>query len=209
MPPRGPPQAGCAAVFEFRMHYIQNSGNRIINGDCLAVLPQLASGSVDFVLTDPPYLVNYRDRQGRSLAGDSDGQWLKPAFAQIFRVLKAGRYCVSFYGWNKVDQFFAAWRAAGFTPVGHLVWVKHYASSRGLLATYQHEQAYLLAKGTGAVPRLQLPDVLDWQYTGNRFHPTQKPVGRLSPSSRLSPSPARSYSTPSAVAAARCWPPRF
>jgi site-specific DNA-methyltransferase (adenine-specific) len=162
------------------MHYIQNSGNRIINGDCLAVLPQLASGSVDFVLTDPPYLVNYRDRSGRSLAGDVASQWLKPAFAQIYRVLRPGRYCVSFYGWNKVDQFFAAWRSAGFTPVGHLVWVKHYASSRGLLA-YQHEQAYLLAKGTAAVPRLQLPDVLDWQYTGNRFHPTQKPVRSLKP----------------------------
>jgi DNA modification methylase len=75
----------------------QNSGNRIINGDCLAVLPQLQEGSVDFVLTDPPYLVNYRDRQGRRLAGDTGGQWLEPAFAQIYRVLKAGRYCVSFY----------------------------------------------------------------------------------------------------------------
>lgn len=74
----------------------QNSGNRIINGDCLAVLPQLQEGSVDFVLTDPPYLVDYHDRQGRSLAGDNDGQWLKPAFAQIYRVLKAGRFCVSF-----------------------------------------------------------------------------------------------------------------
>ena len=163
------------------MYYIQNSGNRIINGDCLAVLPQLPDGSVDFVLTDPPYLVSYRDRSGRSLAGDNDGQWLKPAFAQIFRVLKIGRFCVSFYGWNKVDQFFAAWRAAGFTPVGHLVWVKRYASSKGLLA-YQHEQAYLLAKGnSGARPSNPLPDVLDWHYTGNPFHPTQKPVRSLKP----------------------------
>jgi adenine-specific DNA-methyltransferase len=180
MPPRGSSKS-CAAVFEFRMHYIQNSCNRIINGDCLAVLPQLADGSVDFVLTDPPYLVNYHDRQGRSLAGDDSSQWLKPAFAQIFRVLKPGRYCVSFYGWNKVDQFFAAWRAAGFRPVGHLVWVKDYASSKGLLA-YQHESAYLLAKGnSGARPDSPLPDVLDWQYTGNRFHPTQKPVRSLKP----------------------------
>jgi site-specific DNA-methyltransferase (adenine-specific) len=163
------------------MHYIQNSGNRIINGDCLAVLPQLPGGSVDFVLTDPPYLVSYRDRSGRSLAGDSDGKWLRPAFVQIFRVLKPGRFCVSFYGWNKVDQFFAAWRAAGFTPVGHLVWVKDYTSSKGLLA-YQHESAYLLAKGnSGARPDSPLPDVLDWQYTGNRFHPTQKPVRSLKP----------------------------
>jgi hypothetical protein len=100
------------------MHYIQPTGNLIINGDCLTALPQLADGSVDFVFTDPPYLVNYRDRQGRSLAGDNSSQWLKPAFADIYRVLKAGRYCVSFYGWSKADQFLAAWRTAGFYPAG-------------------------------------------------------------------------------------------
>jgi site-specific DNA-methyltransferase (adenine-specific) len=27
--------------------------------------------SVDFILTDPPYLVNYRDRTGRSVANDA------------------------------------------------------------------------------------------------------------------------------------------
>jgi site-specific DNA-methyltransferase (adenine-specific) len=180
MPPRGP--TDCAAVFEFRMHYIQPTGNLIINGNCLTALPQLADGSVDFVFTDPPYLVNYRDRQGRSLAGDVDGDWLKPAFAEIYRVLKAGRYCVSFYGWGDVDQFFGAWKEAGFRPIGHLVWVKQYASSKGLLA-YQHEAAYLLAKGNSGGPRPSspLPDVLAWHNTGNRFHPTQKPVPSLKP----------------------------
>ena len=162
---------------------MHNSGfiNRVIQGDCLAVLPQLPAASVDLVLTDPPYLVSYRDRSGRSLANDSDGAWLKPAFAEVFRVLKPGRFCVSFYGWQKADEFLAAWRAAGFHPVGHVVWVKSYNSSRrGLLAS-QHEQAYVLAKGRAVVPAFQLPDVLDWQYTGNRFHPTQKPVRSLKP----------------------------
>jgi len=160
------------------MPYISEFSNRVINADCLAVLPQLPEGSVDFVLTDPPYLVSYRDRRGRGIAGDVDGRWLKPAFAEVFRVLKSGRFCVSFYGWNKVDEFLAAWRAAGFHPVGHLVWVKSYASKRGMLAS-QHEQAYLLAKGQPGRPAHPLSDVLDWQYTGNRLHPTQKPVRSL------------------------------
>jgi adenine-specific DNA-methyltransferase len=133
------------------MQNIANFGNQVINADCLAALPQLPAASIDFVLTDPPYLVNYRDRTGRSLAGDGRGQWLKPAFAEIYRVLKPGRFCVSFYGWNRADQFIGAWKAAGFRLVGHLVWTKSYASSRGVLA-YQHEQAYLLAKGNPRRP---------------------------------------------------------
>jgi adenine-specific DNA-methyltransferase len=172
------PPHGRLAVRRFRNFYMystENFGNRIINGDCLNVLPQLADSSVDFVLTDPPYLVDYHSRDERSIAGDASGHWLKPAFAQLYRVLKSGGYCVSFYGWNKADQFFAAWKEAGFTPAGHLVWVKSYASSRGVLA-HQHEQAYLLAKGRSQRPQWPLPDVLRWQYTGNTLHPTQKPV---------------------------------
>jgi adenine-specific DNA-methyltransferase len=171
------PNKGCAA---FLMHDISEFVGQIINGDCLSVLPKLPDGSIDFVLTDPPYLVDYYDRSGRSIAGDSIGDWLTPAFKQLYRVLKPGSLCISFYGWNRVDQFFAAWRAAGFTPVGHLVWPKSYSSGRGLLA-YSHEQAYLLAKGNPRRPALPLPDVQQWYYTGNRLHPTQKGVRSLTP----------------------------
>ena len=45
--------------------------NTIIRGDSLAVLPQLPALCADLVLTDPPYVVGYRDRSGRSIAGDT------------------------------------------------------------------------------------------------------------------------------------------
>jgi site-specific DNA-methyltransferase (adenine-specific) len=77
--------------------------NTVLLGDCRAVLAPLPGEAVDFCLTDPPYLVNYRDRSGRSLAGDRVGDWLAPAFAEVFRLLKPNAVCVSFYGWTKVD----------------------------------------------------------------------------------------------------------
>jgi adenine-specific DNA-methyltransferase len=74
-----------------------------------------------------------------------------------------------------VDTFFAAWKAAGFRPVGHLVFVKRYASKERYVA-YTHESAYLLAKGHPAKPHMILRDVLEWNYTGNERHPTEKPL---------------------------------
>jgi adenine-specific DNA-methyltransferase len=98
----------------------------------------------------------------------------------LYRVLKDKRFLVSFYSWNKVDYFFLAWKQTGFRPVGHLVWVKRYHSSERFLR-YAHEQAYLLAKGEPEKPQAALRDVLDWTYTGDKLHPTQKPVTAMLP----------------------------
>jgi adenine-specific DNA-methyltransferase len=154
--------------------------NRIIPGDCVEVMAQMPAGSVDCCITDPPYMVGYTSRDGRSIANDKTDEWLMPAFAQMYRVLKYNSFLVSFYGWNTVDKFFAAWKAAGFHPVGHLVWVKPYQSNTGFVR-YSHEQAYLLTKGVPDTPSVLLRDTLDWQYTGNTRHATEKPVLAMVP----------------------------
>jgi site-specific DNA-methyltransferase (adenine-specific) len=154
--------------------------NTIVHGDCIEVMRQMPDQSVDFILSDPPYLVNYRDRTGRSIQNDKNDDWLKPSMWEAYRVLTQDRLAVMFYGWQAVDKFFAAWREAGFYPVGHIVFRKQYASSRRLVR-YQHEQAYLLAKGRPPLPKHPIADVIDVEYTGNKLHPTQKPVSALAP----------------------------
>jgi adenine-specific DNA-methyltransferase len=46
---------------------------------------------------------------------------------------------------------------------------------------YQHEQAYLLVKGEPPPPAQPIPDVIEFPYTGNKLHPTQKPLAALKP----------------------------
>lgn len=154
--------------------------NRILQGDCTQLLKTFPDNSVDFVLTDPPYFVRYKDRSGRTIANDRDPDSVLGAFSDLHRALKPDSFCVSFYGWNRVDAFFRAWKQAGFTPVGHIVWQKNYASSTGFLR-YCHEQAYVLAKGRPAKPARPLDDVQPWEYTGNTMHPTEKAVSILNP----------------------------
>lgn len=156
------------------------SRNVLLHGDCRDKLASIADNSVDFVLTDPPYLVNYRDRAGRHIANDNDPRWMRPAFREIYRVIKPNSLMVCCYGWNAVDTFMAAWRAAGFRPVGHIVFAKRYASSQRFFG-HQHEQAYLLAKGRPPYPAKPVPDVMPFPYTGNRLHPTEKPLDILRP----------------------------
>ena len=158
----------------------EQQANTVLQGDCVNVMRQFRSGSVDFVLTDPPYLAHYRSRDGRTVANDNDAAWLKPAFAEIIRVLCRDSFCVSFYGWHQADKFIAAWREAGFLLAGHLTFTKRYPSTERFLR-YHHENAYLLAKGNPPRPSQRIPDVLEWQYSGNKLHPTQKPLCVLTP----------------------------
>ena len=157
------------------MKPIEKFTNRILLGDCIQVMGQMPMESVDCILTDPPYVCRFQSRDGRTVVNDDRDDWLIPAFTQMYRVLKPDRFVVSFYGWHKVDAFFAAWKSAGFRPVGHLVFAKRYASKERYVA-YTHESAYLLAKGNPAKPHMMLRDVLGWEYTGNERHPTEKPL---------------------------------
>ncbi len=53
--------------------------NRILHGDCIQLMRQLPGRSVDFILTDPPYLVNYFDRSGRTVQNDNNADcWSLP-----------------------------------------------------------------------------------------------------------------------------------
>jgi DNA modification methylase len=111
---------------------------------CIEVLKRLPRASIDLILTDPPYVVRYQDRGGRKIANDDNTHWIRPAFTELYRVLKPDRYCLSFYGWGRAGRFLWAWRECGFHPVGHFVFIKSYAS-RTSHTRMHHEQAYLLA----------------------------------------------------------------
>lgn len=154
--------------------------NTVIHGDCVQVMAGLPSESVDFVLTDPPYICGYRDRQGRTIAGDTSSEWLEPAFREIYRLMKPDTLCISFYGWVSTEAFLAAWQAAGFRRVGHIVFCKQHTSRSGLFRS-MHECAYVLAKGRPPLPAQPMSDVSGWVYTDNKLHPTQKPVEALEP----------------------------
>lgn len=51
--------------------------NEVWEGDCLKLLPKLPDALADFILTDPPYITNYRSRDGRRVPNDKNDAWLK------------------------------------------------------------------------------------------------------------------------------------
>jgi DNA modification methylase len=97
----------------FRSRRRGSRSTAFAQGDCVEVMRHTPAASEDFILTDPPYLVHYRSRDGRAIQNGCDDRRLRPAFARACRVLRSDRFCVCFYGWSRADRFLAAWRTAG------------------------------------------------------------------------------------------------
>ena len=163
--------------------FLDQAGITIFHGDCLHVLPTMPADSVDFCLTDPPYLVRYKGRWElgqEHIVGDDDPSWLLPSFAEIWRVLKPDSFCVSFYGWPHSDLFVGVWKALGFRVVSHFAFVKR-VWGLGRFTRSQHETAFLLAKGRPQPPETGISDVIEWQREADAIHPNQKPTEALYP----------------------------
>jgi len=155
----------------------------IHHGDALSIMPGLPSASVDFILTDPPYLVNYRGRWDgakSTIAGDDDSSWVAPAYREMYRILREDRFVVTFYGWPHSDVFVGTFKRLGFRIVSHLAFVKN-VWGLGRFTRGQHETAFLLAKGKPAIPRSAASDVIEWIRDADAAHPNQKPVHALYP----------------------------
>lgn len=147
--------------------------NEVFQGDCLKHLASLSANSVDCVLTDPPYLISYKDRSGRSIANDDNDVWVAPLFDELYRVLKDNSFCITFCALPSIVAFMQAAQSAGFRSIGQLIWPKRYSTSRYHLA-FKHEQALVFAKGKPAKPEKALSTIQKWHYSGNELHPTQK-----------------------------------
>jgi len=62
--------------------------DRIIEGDALKVLPQISSGSIDLIVTDPPYFTARTELRKNFSSFNSYLEWYREWVKEVWRVLK-------------------------------------------------------------------------------------------------------------------------
>ena len=168
---------------------------QVITGDCLDVLPTLAAGSVDAVITDPPYGIAYASSWKTRMNGEPrntranfgsdvfNADWIPDAYY----LLKEDAYLYCFTRWDVIHLWRDAFIAAGFRVGQRLVWnkqhwgmgdLRHYGSqTEDVLVVYKGAPAMFYG-GTGrrgnlfSFNKMFLPE-------GQVDHPTQKPVALM------------------------------
>ena len=158
-------------------------------GDCLDVMQGIPDGSVDMVMTDPPYGMNFQSNWSKNgprhkkIEGDSaaDFRWLQDAF----RLLKPdGGSLISFCDWNTSHRWREEIERAGFVIKSQVIWDRLHHGMGDLKGAFapQHDIVWYATKGRRifvngrpkSVMRHKRPSPAD-----DHGHPTCKPVALM------------------------------
>ncbi len=177
---------------------------RVINGECLKIMRGFADETVNLIVTDPPYGINYLSgfqiydhrsgvniRTGRppkfgKISGDTTlpTEWLHCAY----RVLKNDSAIYVFTHWSKWGEMQAAVSEAGFKCKSMIVMAKSNSGMGDLKGQFapSHELLLFAVKGRHLLnfPEGRMQDVwnVPMMCVGpSRVHPNQKPISWMIP----------------------------
>ena len=92
------------------MKNIKEFENKIICGDVLEIVKEMPDKSIDCVITDPPYGINYQsnmriDKTKRHKKIDNDKAPFVWFLYDSFRIIKAGGFIIVFCRWDTEHAF--------------------------------------------------------------------------------------------------------
>jgi site-specific DNA-methyltransferase (adenine-specific) len=127
--------------------------NQIYHRDCIEGMGEVPSRSVDLVITDPPFAIdfkaqrsNYNRTQSRVMAGYKEihaseyAQFTAAWMAEVQRVLKDSGSLFVFSGWNNLKDLLVAADALGLITVNHIIWKYQFGvvCSRKFVTSHYH-----------------------------------------------------------------------
>ena len=164
--------------------------NKIYNEDCLEGMKRIPDNSIDLIVTDPPYLINYKtgyrkDKEHRFnevILNDDNEDLIKGYIKECYRILKDDSAMYMFCSSHKVDLFKVELEKH-FTIKNMIIWVKNNHTAGDLKAAFgrKYEIIFLVNKGRKELNGKRLTDV--WEFprvSGNKqIHQNQKPLALI------------------------------
>ena len=156
--------------------------NKVTCGDCLKLLKKIPDQSIDLIITDPPYGINYLSnyyKEGNPFNKIEGDQKLDLSYAkELFRVLKDDCACFVFIRYDKRNEFIKAFK--DFKLKNELIWVKNNWTAGDLTGNFgnQYETILFLVKGDFKLKSKRYSNILKFDRVSpdKLQHPTEKPV---------------------------------
>jgi site-specific DNA-methyltransferase (adenine-specific) len=170
---------------------LEQNINAILNQDCLDVMHEIQSGEVDLIVTDPPYLIDYKTnyRNDKShkfcsaIKNDSNPVLVSRYIEECFRLLKDNSAMYMFCGQMTLDWFLREVDSVGFILKNIIVWNKNNWTAGDLTGSFgrKWEPLLLLAKGTPKIRGFRFHDVWDFDRVAGKkqLHQNEKPISLI------------------------------
>ena len=159
--------------------------NQVLQGDCLELMKDIPDKSIDLVCIDPPYGMdfcsNYRKIKYNKIANDTSLVWIDDCVSEMHRVLKENTHSYVFCSFHNVDMFKQSLERV-FKVKNILIWEKNNTSMGDLFGDYapKYEMIIYVHKGRRLLNGGRDANILKYARTGNKLHPTEKPVDLIS-----------------------------
>ena len=162
---------------------------KIYQGDCLEVMSGIKDKSVDLIVTDPPYLMNYQsnrrkkeDRFDKIKNDKGNYMLIQDYLEECHRIMKDNTAIYCFCSWHNID-FFKNEFEKHFKLKNILVWNKNNHGTGDLKGSYAPKHEFILFghKGRTLLREKRIADVIDCpKISSNKLtHPTEKPQDLL------------------------------
>jgi len=160
-------------------------------GDCLEVMKDIPDKSIDLIVTDPPYLINYKTNRRKNkehdfcsvIKNDNNPKLISDYIKECYRIMKDNTAMYMFCNCDKVDYFKQELENSGFKIKNMIIWVKNNWTAGDLQAQFgkQYEIIFLVNKGRCAFNGKRITDI--WNFDKvvgkNQLHQNQKPIDLL------------------------------
>ncbi len=155
----------------------------VIQGDALSLLRSMPDNSVQAIIADPPYGVNYQSQwtgteRFKKIANDKHPfiWWLYDAY----RVLAENHALVCFCDWRTQEAFRQAIEIAGFTVKSQVIWHRDWHGMGDLKGAFgpDHDVIWFATKGRFTFPGARPTSVFSYRRPAPTQiqHPNEKPV---------------------------------
>ena len=159
---------------------------KLYNGDCLEIMDKLIEEGVkvDCIITDPPYGMNFKSNHRKEkynpITNDNNLDFIKNYFSRCYTLLKEDTHIYCFCSWHNIDKFKIEFEKY-FKLKNIIVWEKNNTSMGDLKGSYAPKHEFILYghKGRRLRNGFRYADIIKANRTGNKLHPTQKPVDLL------------------------------
>ena len=162
---------------------------KLYQGDCLEVMGGIKDKSVDLIVTDPPYLMDYQsnrrkkeDRFDKIKNDKGNYMLIQDYLEECHRIMKDNTAIYCFCSWHNID-FFKNEFEKHFKLKNILVWNKNNHGTGDLKGSYAPKHEFILFghKGRTLLREKRIADVIDCpKISSNKLtHPTEKPQDLL------------------------------